>query len=278
MPKMAMAAFLVVKIVFFSIVGCALQQPLPKPIRLSQMEIVVEGRGLGGLTEAEVKSALYDLAAEKNIFPQNAAFTEQGKIADDVIGKMLNIDATAEAIMIALPRTEVPAIYQQLQAPISRNQLDQAKRISGCETHILDDTPERVENITLTAKLLNNTLLEPGQEFSFNRATGEPTAERGFRKAIILENGRKVQGIGGGMCQVSSTLYNAVLEAGLMVTERHPHSQPVSYVPEGRDATTFTNKDLRFLNSTRQTLVVRVFVEKRKKVVADLWALSATGP
>ena len=275
MPKMTIALFLVVKITLISIVGCGLQHPAPKQLHLSQAGIVVEGRAVGRLSVEEVKASLLDLAAEKNTFPQNAAFTDQGKIAPDTIGQTLDVAATTDAVMGAWPESQVSAVYQQLHAPISRERLEQAKRISAYETIILDDTPDRVENISLTARLINNTLLEPGQEFSFNSVTGEPTPERGFRKAVILENGQKVQGLGGGMCQVSSTLYNAVLEAGLIVTERHPHSQPVSYVPAGRDATTFTNKDLRFLNSTRQPLVLRVFVAGRKKVMADLWALSA---
>jgi vancomycin resistance protein YoaR len=75
------------------------------------------------------------------------------------------------------------------------------------------------------------------------------------------------------MCQVSSTLYNAVLDAGLPVVERHPHSQPVSYVPPGRDATTYTDKDLRFVNSRREPLVVRAQVAGGARLVVDLWAL-----
>lgn len=144
--------------------------------------------------------------------------------------------------------------------------------VCGYETPILDDGPDRVGNISLTANLLNNTIIGPGQEFSFNALTGEPTVERGFRHAVVLQNGQKVQGIGGGMCQVSSTVYKAALEAGLNVSERHSHSQPVSYVPIGRDATVFTDKDLRFLNSTRHTLMLRVFIID-KQVKADIWEL-----
>jgi vancomycin resistance protein YoaR len=74
------------------------------------------------------------------------------------------------------------------------------------------------------------------------------------------------------MCQVSSTVYNAALMAGLKITERHPHSQPVSYVPAGRDATTFTDKDLRFMNSTRHPLILRVCIAG-KMVKADIFSL-----
>jgi vancomycin resistance protein YoaR len=129
-----------------------------------------------------------------------------------------------------------------------------------------------MENIRLTAALLNNAAIAPGDEFSFNRRTGEPTRERGFRPAVVFVDGREEKELGGGMCQVSSTLYNAVLAAGLRVVERHPHSRPVSYVPPGLDATTYTDKDLRFVNTTRRPLILRALVAG-KKLTVDLFAL-----
>lgn len=254
--------------------GCGLRQPAPKPQLLSPAGVIVQDVPVGGLTPDEVKNKLNDLAAKTNRVPQNASFDETGQIADEVIGQFLDIPATLQTVMSANPNSQVQPIYQSLSPAVSKARLAAARKLGDYQTPIMDAHPDRVHNIVLTARLLHNTLLEPGQEFSFNRIVGEPTTERGFRQAVVLMHGEKSVGIGGGMCQASSTLYNAALEAGLQITERHPHSQPVSYVPEGRDATIFTNKDLRFINSTRQSLLLSV-TTNGKMTRAVIWALPA---
>lgn len=263
---------ILVLIISLALNGCFANQPAPKPLSESQTGVTVEGVPVGGLTSDQLQVALTELAQRKNTFPQNAAFDSEGRVVPEKVGQILDIRATADLVNAALPHSETSAIYQQISPPITVDTLAAAKKIGGYETPIIDDHPDRMKNIALTASLLNNTIIDHGQEFSFNALTGEPTVERGFRHAGVLENGQKVQGIGGGMCQVSSTIYNAVLAAGLKVTERHPHSQPVSYVPAGRDATTFTDKDLRFMNSTRHSLILRVFITG-KTVKADIWSL-----
>lgn len=95
----------------------------------------------------------------------------------------------------------------------------------------------RVKNITLIAEKLANFTLQPGEEFSFNQRVGPRTVEAGFRNAPTIFLGEVLEGVGGGTCQVSSTLYAAVLHAGLDVTARRPHSRPSSYIDEGLDAT-----------------------------------------
>jgi vancomycin resistance protein YoaR len=264
---------ILVLIISLALNGCfSNQQPLQKPLSVSPAGVTVAGASVGGLTLDQLQVALTELAKTQNSFPQNAAFDSEGKIISEKPGQVLDIQATAERVNTAQPHSSVQAIYQQISPPITGDTLAAAKRIGGYETPIIDAHPDRVNNIALTASLLNNTIIDHGQEFSFNRLTGEPTVERGFRHAGVLENGRKVQGVGGGMCQVSSTVYNAALMAGLKITERHPHSQPVSYVPAGRDATTFTDKDLRFMNSTRHPLILRVFIAG-KMVKADIFSL-----
>lgn len=99
----------------------------------------------------------------------------------------------------------------------------------------------REENIRLATEALNGVLLMPGWQISFNDQTGLRTTENGYQPARVIENGVYVDGIGGGVCQVSSTLFNAVLEAGLGIEERHCHSLRSSYVPAGRDATVADN-------------------------------------
>ena len=90
--------------------------------------------------------------------------------------------------------------------------------------------------------------MQPYGEFSFNKTVGRRTAEAGFRQAKIIVNGEYVLGVGGGVCQVSTTLYNAALKSGVAVTEYHPHSLRVSYVPPSRDAMVSTECDLQLYN------------------------------
>jgi len=109
----------------------------------------------------------------------------------------------------------------------------------------------RTENIRLACETMKNLLMPPGTIFSFNETVGPREEERGYLMAIIILGGEFSPGLGGGICQVSSTLYNTVLLAGLEVVERHPHSLKIDYVPLGRDATvTYGLKDFRFKNNT----------------------------
>ena len=115
----------------------------------------------------------------------------------------------------------------------------------------------RSSNVALAAKLVNGTVIMPGEEFSYNTVVGKRTAEAGFKVAHVYMNNEVVDGIGGGICQVSSTLYCAVLYANLQVTERVNHQLSVSYVPLGQDATVdYGNIDFRFVNNTGYPLRV----------------------
>ena len=93
----------------------------------------------------------------------------------------------------------------------------------------------RIANIQLACESRNDVILNPGDTFSYNDTVGERTIERGFQSAPVIANGQLVPGIGWGICQVSSTLYAACLNAGLEIVERYPHSKPVAYIPSGMD-------------------------------------------
>jgi len=120
----------------------------------------------------------------------------------------------------------------------------------------------RTENIRIAAKALDGKLLAPGEQFSFNESVGERTNEAGYKEALIIVGNTFTPGLGGGVCQVSSTLYNAVLLAHLEIIERHRHTLSISYVPPGQDATvSFPMLDLKFRNSTDAHLLIRSFIE-----------------
>ncbi len=136
----------------------------------------------------------------------------------------------------------------------------------------------RSENIRLATRALNDTILLPGEEFSLNGATGPRTRERGYRLAGVYNGTQADVGYGGGVCQVSTTVYNAAALAGQAITERHRHMRPVPYVAPGRDATvSWGTADLRFRNVTPAPLIIKAWVAGdtvhvallgRKRVVA----------
>lgn len=128
--------------------------------------------------------------------------------------------------------------------------------------------PARTANIVLAAQTLNGHLILPGEVFSFNGAVGPRSAAAGYRVAPVIAGREYDYGRGGGVCQVATTLYNAVLLAGLPVVERHPHSLAVDYVDLGLDAAvSYGTRDLRFLNNTGGPLWLGAAVEENRLTV-----------
>ena len=132
-------------------------------------------------------------------------------------------------------------------------------------TDFSTSSANRAYNVSLAAESINNKILMPGEEFSYNNTIGNPNAERGYKIAGIFSNGKTAEGVGGGICQVSSTLYSAVLYADLEVVERHNHSLTVSYVPKGQDATvSYGVIDFRFKNNTEYPIKIESVTSNRK--------------
>jgi vancomycin resistance protein YoaR len=124
-------------------------------------------------------------------------------------------------------------------------------RLSTFATGFNAGKEKRTLNMRLAIRAINGTLLSPGEVFSLNKAVGERTQARGYRTSIIFQNGYKVPGIGAGVSQVTGTLFNAALLAGLPIVTYRTHSQPVTYLPIGRDATvSWGNFDMKFKNNT----------------------------
>lgn len=124
--------------------------------------------------------------------------------------------------------------------------------ISSFSTNLKGDSA-RLNNINITCNTINGTIIKSGDSFSFNSIVGQPTAEKGYQEADVFVNQKTEKGYGGGNCQVSTTIYNAVLKVeGIEVTERHPHKKKVSYIEEGKDAAVSYSGglDLKFTNNT----------------------------
>ena len=129
--------------------------------------------------------------------------------------------------------------------------------------------PNRIHNVQLVAHLVDGKLIAPGSTFSFNGATGERSAAKGFLEAPVIINGELQTGLGGGVCQVSTTVFNAAYEAGLPITARTNHALYISHYPLGRDATVnYPDTDLKFVNDTGHWLLVRTYVGTYSLTVA----------
>ncbi|HMK93364.1 MAG TPA: VanW family protein [Thermoleophilia bacterium] len=131
------------------------------------------------------------------------------------------------------------------------------RRIATYTTGV-SGTTNRLDNVQLGAQLLDGALIAPGKVFSVNATTGERTAAKGFKMAPTIINGKLEDSIGGGMCQVSTTVFNAAFEAGLQIVERHNHMLYISHYPLGRDATvSYGSYDLKFRNDTPDWILLK---------------------
>ena len=130
--------------------------------------------------------------------------------------------------------------------------------IATFSTKIHNKDPKRQNNVTITCNNLSSTEIKSGETFSFCEIVGKATTEKGYREADIFVNGEKKQGLGGGNCQVSTTLYNAVLQVPeLEVLERHQHSAHVPYIKDGQDAAvSYGAYDFKFKNNTANTIKI----------------------
>jgi vancomycin resistance protein YoaR len=183
-----------------------------------------------------------------------------------VPGLGLDVDAARKAILAAaLSSTDRTArVLVQRVAPERTTREARAMGITGLVggyTTSYGGEPNRLHNVRLVAQLVDGALIAPNSEFSFNATTGERSPERGFREAPVIINGELQNGIGGGVCQVSTTVFNAAFDAGLSITRRSNHALYISHYPQGRDATVnYPDLDLKFLNDTSKWLLIRTFV------------------
>ena len=228
----------------------------------------------GGGTSASIagrgaEEYLERLAASVSRPPQDARFqvTATGKIVirPSTPGLQLDIPATAKAIAAAAFSADrrTAKLVVQVAAPERTTEIAKTMGITGVVssyTTTYGGTPGRLNNVQLVARLIDGTLIKPGETFSFNGTTGERTAERGFQEAPVIINGELQNGIGGGVCQVSTTVFNAAFEGGLPINARANHALYISHYPLGRDATVnYPDLDLRFSNDTGHWLLLRTF-------------------
>lgn len=141
-------------------------------------------------------------------------------------------------------------------------------KIAGSVTELGDSSENRIHNVALMAQILDNRLVMPGEEFSFNDAVGPRTPERGFLEGSAIVDGLLIPSIGGGVCQVATTLFDAVFYAGLQVDERHNHDLYISHYPLGMDATvSWSDLDFRFTNDLSHPVLIRATADSSTMIV-----------
>lgn len=166
---------------------------------------------------------------------------------------------------------------EQQQQEQAKQQQYQEETITTFSTKIYSKDQARQTNIQITCNTLNDTIVKKGETFSFCNTVGKATTAKGYQKADVYDrNGNKQKGLGGGNCQISSTLYNAVLNvSGLTVTERHEHSNNVPYVPKGKDAAVaYGSYDFKFRNDTQNDIKIKSSTDS-SNVTVSLVAMKA---
>ena len=221
---------------------------------------------------------LEEVFAEIEVEPQNAEIIfkpdtlQNFEIKEHIVGVMVDRDTLTrdllrklknqKSVVVTIPTIDImPEVLTQDVAKYTKKQ-------SEFSTDYSKSTPARKDNIKLAFSKINGTILNPGQEFSFNETVGERTVENGFKEAKVILAGEYENGVGGGICQASTTLYNAVIRAGIDVTEVKPHSLPASYVPLSLDAmVSWGYSDLKFTNNTDGPMYIKAFTDDNKITV-----------
>ena len=207
--------------------------------------------------ENKLSEKIQNISDSINVDMKNAKvyISDSGNISTSsaTIGKELDIASTKESIYDAIKNKDYKSIDLKVNIKEPKISTEAVKSVNTLlaefSTKFSTKDSNRVTNVVLSAKATSDVLLMPGEEFSYNNLTGKRTASNGYKDAPVIINGKLEQDVGGGVCQVSSTLFNSVLYSGLDVTSRRNHSLKSSYVSIGRDAMVSDGgSDFRFKN------------------------------
>ncbi|WP_246943353.1 VanW family protein [Bacillus pinisoli] len=220
------------------------------------------------IKESMVAELLDKLEQQINTEPISAYINDQNEIVSGVVGIMVDRDRLTNELYsyfinhhsstLEVPTMTVyPRVSSELLADLH------VKLIGSYVTYYNQSKSERSHNIYLATEAINNQVVFQGEVFSFNQSVGKRTVEKGYLSAPIIIKGELYDGVGGGICQVSSTLYNAVDRVGVKIMERYSHSRRVPYVPPGRDATvSWYGPDFTFKNNLNQPILIRAKAQR----------------
>lgn len=232
--------------------------------------------------EDSVRSQIEKAAAKWNKAPLNGQLTgwnEESKTwiySEGESGTEVNQEKAVQDVMNAVKNKkfeETILVEASKKSPkLSAAGAKKEYKVIGTFSTMTTDNQNRNNNINLAVNALNGLVIFPGEEFSFNKTTGNRTIERGYKPAGAYRNGEFIEEPGGGVCQVSSTLYNAIIFSGIKTTERNPHSFEPSYVIPGEDSMVsydgFSGPDLRFTNKQSTSVAIRAVFESKKLTVS----------
>ena len=227
-------------------------------------------------TDSAIESFAESMAAQIDRPAQDAALESfdvdsfQFNYVEEVAGSRLDTQALARDIAQALDAGggSVALSVESIQPEVTVASLSsQYGMIAYAVTNASSSSSNRLTNIALSLELINGTRLDPGETFSFNETVGERTTDRGFKVATAYSSGEVTEEVGGGICQVSTTLFNAAVKSDMEIVERHNHSLTVSYVDLGKDAAVdWGNKDLRFTNTGDEPVYIVCLLTDDKRV------------
>ncbi len=233
---------------------------------------------------ASIRKLTDAIAAEFTIAPENASIadfdvtTKTFKVATDRDGTLLDADALYDAVVGELDRGNmyctVPVSTERVFAEMSANEL--AARLGRISTYTTKTTSNknRNTNVRLSAEAINGFRVEPGAVFSFNQVVGQRTERKGYKEATAISGGQTKDEIGGGVCQTSSTLFNAVARGNFEIKTRYCHAWPSSYVEKGFDATVnWPDKDFCWKNNTNYPVYIVAWYQDRT-VTVELYGVT----
>ncbi len=250
--------------------------------KLEEKELIELLSFTNGFNQDEIKSWASELSLIINRDPQNASFRfSEGKVAEfkpAKEGKKLEEDQTVDLIVKGLGKLEENQIQDAINLPITTSQpiiktadvnsLGIKELVGRGVSSFRGSISSRIHNINLASSRLNGLLIPPEEVFSFNQALGDVSRSTGYQEAYIIKDGRTVLGDGGGVCQVSTTLFRAALDTGLPIVERKAHAYRVSYYEQGSsvglDATVFSpTADLKIKNDTPAYLLIQTYFDQK---------------
>lgn len=234
--------------------------------------VTIEGIQVERLLPAELREVVEEMAIRQQKLPIEPSVDKQtSAIIPQKAGVIVDVEKSVNRVLAADEGQDIKLVRKKIKPRYRKESLEKVNQCLGAYKTGFHGSGERYKNIAVACGSIHNSVLWPGQVFSFNETTGPRTAERGYLPAPIIISGSFDIGYGGGVCQVSSTLYNAALKSRLPIVERHAHSKPIHYVPPGKDATvSYGDQDLRFRNNRAGPLIIKTWLS-RGMVCAEIW-------
>ncbi len=222
----------------------------------------LSGRPMEGLLPGEVRAIVQREAKVRYVAPQRATISHpDGTVVADRTGRRLDVAATLRLIQSAAKGTSLEPIMRVIHARWRTDDIAGLTDVLARYRTWIDGSAGRYMNVQKGAGRINNRIVFPGEIFSTLGVIGDVSRQKGWYRAPVIVWGGYTEGVGGGLCQVSSTLYNAVSKAQLKIVERHHHAKQVHYVPRGRDATiAWPALDFRFANDRDTPIVLKAYV------------------